>query len=96
MTHEQSAAVERMRDEMASFGDMALVLAALDEAQQDAARYQWLRYRTMGLRDNEGRQYFGFPSMFGLRPVTNIMQGGVGQHLDAAIDAARASAGGAA
>ena len=59
------------------------VQAALDDAQ----RYQWLRRRTAGLNDNEGRQYFGFPSLFGLRPVGNIMQGSVGQHLDKAIDA---------
>ena len=62
--------------------------AELEALRKDAARYRWLQRRTAGLRDNEGRQYFSFPSMFGLRPVGNIMQGSVGQHLDAAIDAA--------
>ena len=58
-----------------------------DDAK-DAARYRWLQSRTCGLQDNEGRHYFGFPSLFGLRPVGNITQGRVGQHLNAAIDAA--------
>lgn len=42
MSPEQSAAVQRMRDGMADIADTELVLAALDEAQQDAARLQWL------------------------------------------------------
>ena len=62
----------------------------LERLRADAARYRWLRHRTAGLRDNEGRQYFSFPSMFGLRPVGDLMRGSVGQHLDAAIDAAMA------
>ena len=63
------------------------MVAEVQVALNDAERYCWLRIRTAGLRDNEGRQYFSFPSMFGLRPVGNIMQGSVGQHLDSAIDA---------
>lgn len=64
------------------------ILDRLEAAEKDAARYRWLQYRTAGLRDNEGRAYFSFPSMFGLRPVSDIMRGSVAQHLDAAIDAA--------
>lgn len=59
------------------------------ERDADAERYRWLRMKTAGLRDNEARPYFSFPSKFGLPPVTDIMRGSVGQHLDAAIDAAR-------
>lgn len=60
----------------------------LEAMRKDAERYRWLQYRTGGFKDNEGRQYFSFPSRFGLPPVTNIMQGSVGQHLNAAIDEA--------
>jgi hypothetical protein len=52
----------------------------------DAARYRWLRNRTCGVRDG-GLQRLALPSP---RPLGNIMQGAVCQHLDNAIDAALA------
>jgi len=50
MTPEQSAAVARLETLCNEYGalmaeraDIRTLLAALDEAQADAARYQWLR-----------------------------------------------------
>jgi len=52
MTPEQSAAAERIKADIergvaniafSAIKDLRTLLAALDEAQADAARYQWLR-----------------------------------------------------
>jgi len=78
----------QLRQELAdAWGQMLAEREGIARLRKDAERYNWLQRRTCGLRDNSGRQYFGFPSMFGLPPVGNVMMGSVGQHLDAAIDA---------
>lgn len=51
----------------------------------DGDRYHHIRKHTIGERVNMG-QWFSFPF---IKPVGNIMQGSVAQHLDDAIDAAR-------
>jgi hypothetical protein len=68
------------------------LLAALDEAQADAARYRWLRGQVWGCRHalGKGPAIFAFPTAKELPPLSDIMKGSVAQHLDAAIDAARA------
>ena len=53
---------------------VAELVAALDEAQQDAARYQWLRSRVPG----------------GTYRIMGVIYGESGCGVDAAIDAARA------
>ena len=61
------------------------------QTERDAARYQWLRIRVCGLRNNEANWHFGFPTRMQLVPVTDCGRGNMGQHLDAAIDAAMAT-----
>lgn len=67
-----------------ALGALCARLAALEA---DARRYQWLRNGTMGDRHPSGRPYF---LIVDPRPVGNIMQGSVAEHLDEAIDAALA------
>lgn len=61
----------------------------------NAERYRWLRARVRGERHlgTGHNQGFAFPSRFDLSPLGDIMRGSVAQHLDAAIDAARARTG---
>ncbi len=81
---------------------VAKLQAALDEAQQDAARYKWVRNRLFAKHKQSSkgkvrtslsvgmcRSYFDTP--FTPR-IDDVQQA---ETLDAAIDAARASAGGA-
>jgi hypothetical protein len=68
--------------------DQRLSSAADAQALRDAERYRWLRYRTKGLLEAAGAQYFAFPYRFDLPPVGDLMRGSVAQHLDNAIDAA--------
>jgi len=60
----------------------------IEKLKANDARYQWIRRKTSGHRSHDGTQCFGLPTALYLRPVGNIMQGAVCQHLDAAIDAA--------
>ena len=69
------------------------LLARLDAAEADAARYRWVRHRVSGHGSHIDHQHFGFPTSLALRPVGDLMKGSVSQHLDAAIDAARAKGG---
>jgi hypothetical protein len=61
--------------------------ATVAQLREDAERYRWLRAWTTGQSDARGRQAFALPDP---HPLGNIMRGSVSQHLDAAIDAARA------
>jgi hypothetical protein len=95
MTPEQSAAVARLREDAGSSvagvafvsrTDLGTILAALDEAQADAARYQVLR--------NGGNlQFCVLVALTEPAPVFCAAQGWEeieGEDIDAAIDAARA------
>lgn len=55
-----------------------------------AGRYEFLRRHTRGAYGIDTKQCFILPHVAPV-PCTNIMKGSVGQHLDAAIDAAIAS-----
>jgi hypothetical protein len=79
-------------------GDEAMHRAHDAEAERDALRKdaeRWRKFRLMvrgerhiGTGHNQG---FAFPSRFDLPPLADIMRGSVAQHLDAAIDAAKAA-----
>ncbi|PLC06353.1 hypothetical protein CY658_04790 [Variovorax sp. RO1] len=64
--------------------------AEIERLRGDAERYEWIRAHTTGHRDARRRMEFAFPDP---HPIGNIMQGSVSQHLDAAIDQARATGG---
>ena len=68
--------------------DLAAANAVSDELRADAGRYRHLRQFTSAGRNTVGRQIFVLPyvSPAGL----DLFHGSVAQHLDAAIDAARA------
>ena len=70
------------------------LLARLDAAEADAARYRWVRHRVSGHGSHLDHQHFGFPTSLALRPVGDLMKGSVSQHLNDAIDAVRAKDGG--
>ena len=66
------------------------LLEEVARLKEDAERYRWVRYHTHAEADAQGRQEF---VMRNPRPIGHIMGGSVAQHLDAAIDAARAAEG---
>lgn len=64
--------------------------AEIERLRADAERYRYIRNWTRGEQNHNGRKQqfnFDFP-----KPLSNVMQGSVSQHLDAAIDASRAPA----
>lgn len=75
-------------------GVVAELIAEVRRLREDAERFQWLRDRTRGICNYEhtdnvlmrhGR--FQFPTV---EPISDVMRGSVAQHLEDAIDAARA------
>lgn len=81
-------------DQMHAYADTctAELRELIKVLEQDAERYRWLRVRVSGHRAVSSARpaTFAFPGPMLLTPLGDIMRGSVAQHLDAAIDAARA------
>ena len=67
---------------------IAQLRAEVEQSKRDAERYKFFRNKTAGIDGSERGQpdqYFSFPY---IPPVSDLMKGSMGQHIDEAIDAA--------